>query len=409
MSIEFYTGKPGGGKSYMGVVTVCKELLRSERYICTNLPLSVEALAMWLAEQHKADSEGIPTVREVAQARRELGRRLRILDDSEASEFWLHEPGRDFYKRKDVKIRDKMRNVPEFEDRAKRGCLYVIDEVHCYFGSRDFKETGQDATFFLSQHRKLRCDCVFITQHPDQVDIAFRRLAQEYLTLRNLSREPVMGFRIGSVFRWARSLNSPTSANARVFDSGFLKLDVTEYGKLYDTMGGVGIAGGVVATEEKRGRSLWWLALPAVLIIALVFYGPSMVAHAGSWGMGKLVGKVIKGNEESAAAVKAHYSHTNPPSVGAFGGVSASPAAAELVKPVKLESAGPGSRDAYLPERPSTNSVRVVGITSVTGRGDVFLLSDGRIVSASGGRVLGRGDDCIFLRGEGRIPFVPGL
>ena len=43
----------------------------------------------------------------------------------------------------------------------------------------------------------MKCDVCMVTQHVDQCDKALRRLAQEYMTVRNLSREPVMGFRLG--------------------------------------------------------------------------------------------------------------------------------------------------------------------------------------------------------------------
>lgn len=146
-------------------------------------------------------------------------------------------------------------DVPDFEDRAERGCLYVIDEVHVYFGARDWQATGGDATFFLSQHRKLNCDVVMITQHPEQTDKALRRLAQEYMSVRNLLREPILGFNLGTLFgafRYVRTLNSPQSPNPAVFESGFVSLNPEEIGKLYDTTAGVGIAGRVSGLNAAR-------------------------------------------------------------------------------------------------------------------------------------------------------------
>jgi hypothetical protein len=150
------------------------------------------------------------------------------------------------------------------------GCLYVIDEVHNYFGAREWQATGSDCTWFLSQHRKMGCDVVLVTQHPDQTDKALRRLAQEYMTVRNLSREPIFGFRIANFFRYIRSLNSPTSPNPGAFDSGFIRLKPEVYGKLYDTMAGVGIAGRVSPTVEKRGIHWAWLLAPVVGV--LIFF-----------------------------------------------------------------------------------------------------------------------------------------
>lgn len=267
------------------------ELFASDRFIVTNIELNLPELAQFIHDEQKSKftlDEPVPDAPEI-----DLDSRIRVLNDDEASQFWLYEPGRDFMQRKKVKQGTRILDCPDFEDRAKRGCLYVIDEVHTFFGAREWQNTGTDCTFFLTQHRKLRCDVIFITQHPDQVDKALRRLAQDYVQMRNLSREPVMGFRIGSVFRWSRSLNSPTGGNPRVFESGFLKLDVARYGKLYDTMAGVGIQGRVAPKVEAKGRSLWWLLPPAAVLVFLVFFGPRLLAMAGQKTMQHLVGKTV--------------------------------------------------------------------------------------------------------------------
>ncbi|HEV2455005.1 MAG TPA: hypothetical protein VGY98_12140, partial [Verrucomicrobiae bacterium] len=86
--------------------------------------------------------------------------------------------------------------------------------------------------------------------------------------VRNLSREPVFGFRIANFFRFTRMLNSPTSPNPAAFDSGFLKLKAEEYGKLYDTMAGVGIAVRVSPSIEQRGIHWYWLGAPLALVVA---------------------------------------------------------------------------------------------------------------------------------------------
>jgi hypothetical protein len=98
------------------------------------------------------------------------------------------------------------------------------------------------------------------------------------MTVRNLSREPVMGFRLGSLFRFNRMLNSPSSANPYVFDSGFKTMDFAKFGSMYDTSAGVGITGSMVPNVEKRGRSLWWLVIPAVGFV-LFWFNFMKIAH----------------------------------------------------------------------------------------------------------------------------------
>ena len=298
MSIFYICGKPGGGKSYLGVKQICEELAdpKSNRYIVTNIVLNFgdreEQIELpppwswrvfgWLLCWFTSPPEpkfktkvhkGLATwCHENLKHEVNLRERIRILDDQEAGEFWLYEPGRKFGQRKTIKVGKHEKEVPDFEDRAARGCLYVVDECHNYFPAREWQLTGSDATFFLSQHRKLQCDVIFITQHPEQCDKALRRLAQEYMTVRNLSREPILGFSWGNLFRYVRSLNSPQSPNPAVFESGFVRLKPEEIGDLYDTMAGVGIAGRVTPKTEARGRSPWWLAIPAALLIAGTWY-----------------------------------------------------------------------------------------------------------------------------------------
>ena len=299
MSIFYICGKPGGGKSYCGVQQIVHELMdpASNRFIVTNialnfgdrvedvtasLPFAWRVFGRFLRLLGKTPPEQV-TVKKVhkglatflhERCKHEvnLRERVRILDDQEAGEFWLYEPGRKFEKRKTLTIGKHEKDVPDFEDRAVRGCLYVIDECHNYFPAREWQLTGQDATFFLSQHRKLQCDVILITQHPEQCDKALRRLAQEYMSVRNLGREPVMGFRLGSLFRYTRTLNSPQSANPAAFESGFIPLKPEELGALYDTMAGVGIAGRVTPKQEKRGRSIWWISVPVALFIVGFIY-----------------------------------------------------------------------------------------------------------------------------------------
>ena len=400
MSIFYICGKPGGGKSYLGVRQIVEELgiPTSDRYIVTNIELifgdreMVEDAPLpwlwrnfgWLLRRlgkFPPEAAQIRTLKGLATYCHEhfehevnLRERIRILDDSESGEFWLYEPGRKFEKRKKIKVGKHERDVPDFEDRAERGCLYVIDECHNYFPAREWQLTGNDATFFLSQHRKLNCDVILITQHPEQCDKALRRLAQEYMTVRNLSREPFLGFNLASwfgEFRFLRMLNSPQSGNPCVFDSGFVSLNTEEIGALYDTMQGVGIAGRVVAKRELRGRSLWWLVLPmagfAVAAWAVLTH-VSEINHAVASGLGKVL---FHASTNMVAAV--HLPQAAPSTV------SQAPAPLASISPTTATvHEGP----VLGPTEP-TNEVYCIGYCLF--RGPVAYLSDGSVVTADDG------------------------
>jgi len=312
MSVFFITGKPRGGKSLTAVKDIVSEFMNpaSTRFVVTNIRLFMEdrqitefvPCPLWwklfgwflcLVMQKPACGVVERTVpglvsyiHKHAKHEVDFKSRLRILEDDEAGEFWLYEPGKEYFKRKTIKVnrRSGELDVPDFEDRGQEekgnmGTKYVIDEVHVYFPSREWQKTGADCTYFLSQHGKLKCDVTLITQHVDQCDKALRRLAQEYMTVRNLSREPVLGFRVGNFFRYIRTLGSPTNPNTAVFESGFIPLD-EDLRWLYDTTQGVGIVGGLIPAQERRGRSLWWLAIPVVLFLVLCLNVKSLTQWA---------------------------------------------------------------------------------------------------------------------------------
>src|ERR1039458_6362070 len=176
MSIFYITGKPRGGKSYLAVEAIYKELCdpNSSRYIVTNIALNLGKIAEWL------EKDGVK--HEV-----NLARRVRILTDEETGEFWCYEPNWEFKNRKKLKVnrRGTEIEVPDFtyEDGSVRGdttndnpgTFYVIDEVHIFFPSRAWQRTGEDCTYFLSQHGKMKCDVCMVTQHVDQCDKADRK------------------------------------------------------------------------------------------------------------------------------------------------------------------------------------------------------------------------------------------
>jgi hypothetical protein len=383
MSVFYICGKPGGGKTYIGVKQICDELKdpHSNRFIVTNIELRLPELAEWCHEhcQHEVN----------------LAERIRVLDEAETGEFWLYEPHRKFDRRKDIVMARRTMSVPDFEDRASRGTLYVIDEVHIPFGARDWQATGTDATYFLSQHRKLQCDVILITQHPEQCDKALRRLAQEYMSVRNLDREPFLGFNLGSLFgafRYTRTLNSPQSPNPYPFESGFVTLNVEEYGKLYDTMAGVGIAGRVAAPKHiKRGRHVAWLLVPVIAITCLAAYGWRHVSEINSFLSHSLEHMFFHGAGAVATAV---HLPTAPPmpiaqNIGPFQRMFSAPSAAVASSPpVTNASAADRAEETYCSG------------FFISGSNSMVFLSDGRIAYAAYGDVLSIRPEKVKVFGE---------
>lgn len=369
MSEFFITGKPRGGKTFLCTKFLYQVLLNAKdtRPIVTNLPLRLDVIAEELRKDLKLD---------IAP---DLTKRIRILDEAETGEFWLYskdEQGEDceFMERRQVKMRNWRMDIPDFKERGKVGAWYFIDEVHVYFpatfSTGDSKEkttSDNDLRFFLSQHGKMAIDIIFITQHVEQTSKILRRLAQEYMHVRNLSREPFMGFRVGNYFRFVRSLNSPASANPAAFESGFAPMDFEKYGKMFDTTAGVGIAGTFIREPEKRGRSLYWLAVPIVLFIIglywLVFIAPKQANALGQRIAGASQQHIFKG---TAAEQK-----TNGVLTGAASALGLTPKGTNEVTQGNFSESQETSGT-----QEKTNVVKCVGYVKLGNNYSVFL-SDG--------------------------------
>jgi len=265
VSIHFISGKPGGGKSYYALRLIVDELRHTKRNIVTNLSIIPGNLAEFLHKTYD-DTFGMST-------------RLRILSAEEAGEFWLH-PAlySEIPEKQQIRIRDSMVARPDFSKRAETGgTLFVIDEIHLYFNSRNWQSTGEDCLFYLSQHRKLGDDVAAVTQHIGNVDKQFRSVAQDYTYLRNCAKERVGLFR--SLPRMVRSTYSQPSTGApgeRAMETALVKLDTHGLASCYDTASGVGIIGrsGADTSERKRGLPFSALILMFVLMGAMIWFVP---------------------------------------------------------------------------------------------------------------------------------------
>jgi hypothetical protein len=371
--IHFVTGKPGSGKSFFGVRQLVEELRISERLVVTNLPLSIEALAEYV---HKNIEKPV-----------DLSKRLRVLMDSQVRRFWLHLPNYNVTKSVRAMGADSP-EVPDFSEygiKNPTGCLFIIDEVHLFFGARDWQKNGVDCQFFFSQHRHLKCDVMLLTQHPEKVDKNMRRDAQDFTVLRNMQSEPLfLGVRFKNLIRRGTFLAEPTR-NDTPSETGFFKLDISGLCQLYDTSAGVGLVGRLDVTPKRKGRGLWvWgLAIAAALFLA--------------WGipraLGYLSGKAIRGftGGISSTATKA---------AGVVSQGKVLPSQTNSVQTnfpqVSVKLQAPPDVSA------ATNRLYLKRVTMISSRPSsaTWELSDGRILTLKSRGVSGAGEDFIEYNGE---------
>lgn len=175
--IRVVTGTPGAGKSCYAVAEIVAAL-QDGKTVATNIALAPD-FAERLARRHPRTLRIPALVRKKAA---EYRSRYVVLDEpSDLRRVWPINP-------------------------VEGGCLVVIDEAHALLDSRDFKNPErQEWIVWLTQHRKLGLDLLFVVQHFEMLDTNVRRLVEWEIRLRDLRRARAYGIPVPlpfSVAHW---------------------------------------------------------------------------------------------------------------------------------------------------------------------------------------------------------------
>ena len=313
MSIHFISGKPGGGKSLFALRMVVRELVDTQRNVVTNLPIVWGELNAYL--QAKYPDKSI-----------DLFARLRLLKEDEVPSFFRcrgSKPGAGY---PDLMLSDAPGGgtdyAPAFDHPA---CLYVIDELHMYFNSRAWRETGKEVLSYLSQHRKLGDDVICVTQSIGNVDKQFRSVAQDFTYLRNHRKEKLGIFRSFPFFTFSTYMQPATGQNDQAAETGTFRLDVSGMCKCYNTAAGVGIVGKAADSGERaKGLSVLWVVVAFIAVAVALFYGPDLAMAAVFGGSAKAP---VKAKEAAAGNPAPLVFQTVPAKPGAAVGVPVVPVA----------------------------------------------------------------------------------
>ena len=272
MAVRFLTGKPGDGKSMTAVQALQRELVTGKRQVVTNLPLFVGRTWSFLKQRYggEIDTE-----------------RITILDEDETREFYLHR-GRGYRAAAPTKEGDgriDYSNCVHADGSSKNAndlppVLYIIDEAHLHFGSRQWQDTAKAALFYLSQHRKRGDEVFFVTQHVKQVDSALRRLAAEFWRVTNYGARFPFGVKLPDVFVVDVFTAEPSLLSSPI-DTKSMRLDVEGLASCYDTAAGVGMVGSMADKVKTRKGIPWQMAL--VGLVVLLGCGFLLPIGAGKW------------------------------------------------------------------------------------------------------------------------------
>jgi len=305
MSLHFISGKPGGGKSLYSMQLLQDELLHGSRLICTNLPLNLGELNSYLQAEFP---DRIINLHE----------RVRVLDDAtETGSFWLYR----WASQNLASVSEENWKQGERYDFAKplvdvgetdRGVLFIIDEIHLFFNSREWMNTGKGCLFYLSQHRKLGDDVIAVTQSIGNVDKQFRSLAQDFSYIRNMKKEKKGIFKLPGIFMRS-TYSQPFTGQPGIepMEIRTFRLQPTKLAACYNTAAGVGVLGRSGSDTRERSKGLpWWVAIVAVVAVcAGVAMVPSLIAKA----VGSTVGKAATQPARAVATLPAP-AVTNAPS-----------------------------------------------------------------------------------------------
>ena len=267
MSIHFIGGKPGGGKTLYSVRLIVDELVYGTRPVITNAALRLPELGIYLQ-------------REFPEKVIDVMSRVWLMTEEQTKRFWKVRPGWAGYE--ELSADDwRMGKTPDYSGVCDQGVFYVIDEVHNFFGAREWTETGRDARHYLSQHRKLNDTVVCITQATRNVDRVFRSLAQDFTHIRNLGKEQLGLFRLPRLFV-RKTFGCEPGPTSQAMESGSFTLDVSGLASCYDTAAGVGIHSRVADQGERRkGLPFVFGVVGLVLFICFVaFVVPHLVSSA---------------------------------------------------------------------------------------------------------------------------------
>lgn len=347
MSIHIVYGKPGSGKSRYGVGKLIEQLVTTDAKIGTNFPLEIPRLNQYLQERH-------PNV-EI-----NLFERLFIIPDDELKVFfqWYGPP-----------VEGHPKGVND-----GRKIIYHIDEAQIPFNALDWaaeNKKGERLCFnFLTQHRKIPCDVWAYTQHYDNLDQQFRRLAQDFRQCTNHRLKKIGVFRGFDKFTCHHYEKESRKKTDAYFEETYT-IDPKGIGSCYDTARGIGVKGvGADKGSRAKGLTLGWGVVGIGVLSLSVWLVPM--------GLGKLFGVLVKGGQGENTPVRAQPVESTAGAIGQ----PLSNVTSELPTTPSPSTAKETVDESPALVRDSATEIYVVGVVRM-GKKINVILSNGRVLDES--------------------------
>lgn len=175
------TGKPGAGKSYFATRLIIDEITKGQnRTIVTNVPVNRARLEKYCKKTFNIyDLETFSNNRHFFTNRGHY--KFEITDANASIDFSDH--------------------LQDDDD----GVLFIIDEAHLYFNSREWKNMSKATLSYITFIRHVGDTLIWMCQKYSDIDSQFRGKTQAFHVLRNLDKEKFgfgwLTFKRGTGFR----------------------------------------------------------------------------------------------------------------------------------------------------------------------------------------------------------------
>jgi hypothetical protein len=403
--ISFVTGKPGDGKSLFATRQILEDLVNTEVFVVTNIPLNLSRVNEYVTKRRKANQRDFV-----------LDERVKVIPDGEVYEFYRHrsgglvldwspdrQGGDDGTRRIDrpsfvAKMKEQFGRIRD-DVAFQKPVHYYIDEAHNFFSSREWATNGRGTLYYASQHRHLWDNVFLITQVMENVEKQLRSLVSETHAVRNQLRRRIGPIRMRPVFKVHGYYGVP-AGNVKPFAITTFSLDVAGVAACYKTVGALGVHDTPEAKNNKAPLP-WWV-LPVLGVLAVLLIGVGLVALPMLGG--KAGGAIVNGALGTSSPLPAVDAHS--PAAGPQASSSGHAGSAQRDRP---EAASP-----LEPIYPDDTPEKAVWVTGYVVRGARLnvQLSDGRVLterdadlaSVQRNAVRLRTGERIFLGGRPKVP-----
>jgi hypothetical protein len=248
-----------------------EDLIRTERYIVTNIPIKWPELAEYLQKTCEKRGLRVP----------DINRRLLQLDKVETLYFWRYRSGGFVLPEWDGKTPDgKMLTEKELLEQTEdyfmqigqelaysKPVSYYISEVHRYYNAKRFQRISVMAEIYLTHHRHLHDEVYFDTQFPRQVAVLVRELTEEWHRLRNDYNRVIGVVKMRPRIRMKSFYDLPSPSSVP-FATRNIYIEEDGVAGCYESTGALGAIERTTDVEEKKKAK--GIPLPIFLIGILV-------------------------------------------------------------------------------------------------------------------------------------------